>query len=99
MMSETDGAWFAPKKIGYGAGLPIVWQGWALLAVEVGGTVALMMTLTGARPGIGIAAATGFNVLFMPLIAKKTRGGWKWRNGPARASTSLERTDLYDLYG
>jgi len=23
--------WFAPKTYGYGAGLPIKWQGWALL--------------------------------------------------------------------
>jgi hypothetical protein len=27
-MSEGD--WFAPKKLGVGAGLPITWQGWAL---------------------------------------------------------------------
>ncbi len=22
--------WFAPKRYGYGAGLPIAWQGWVL---------------------------------------------------------------------
>ena len=27
-----EGDWFAPKTLGYGAGWPIAWQGWALLA-------------------------------------------------------------------
>jgi hypothetical protein len=80
-MTQSDGAWFAPKKTGYGAGLPIAWQGWVLLAVELGGTAALTMTLTHADEVTRIAAAIGFNVLFLPLVAKKTRGGWKWRNG------------------
>ena len=27
----SDGPeWFAPKRYGYGAGLPISWQGWAI---------------------------------------------------------------------
>ena len=30
----TDGPeWFAPKRYGYGAGLPISWQGWAIAVV------------------------------------------------------------------
>lgn len=31
-MWDDDKAWFAPKRYGYGSGLPIAWQGWALLA-------------------------------------------------------------------
>ncbi|WP_243403462.1 MULTISPECIES: hypothetical protein [Bacteria] len=31
MRNEDDDAWFAPKRFGYGAGLPIAWQGWAVL--------------------------------------------------------------------
>ena len=27
--------WFAPKRYGLGAGLPIAWQGWAVLAVFI----------------------------------------------------------------
>ena len=26
---KDDKPWFAPKRFGYGAGLPIAWQGWA----------------------------------------------------------------------
>ena len=28
---NNDAAWFAQKRFGYGAGLPLTWQGWALL--------------------------------------------------------------------
>jgi len=33
----SDGPeWFAPKRFGYGAGLPISWQGWTLTAAFMG---------------------------------------------------------------
>ena len=31
-----EGYWFEPKKLGYGAGLPVAWQGWVLLAFYTG---------------------------------------------------------------
>ena len=35
-MDDNDPpAWFAPKRYGYGAGLPISWQGWALTCAFV----------------------------------------------------------------
>jgi hypothetical protein len=30
-----DGDWFHPKKYGYGAGLPMRWQAWVLLAAYI----------------------------------------------------------------
>ena len=33
----SDGDWFAPKRFGYGAGLPIAWQGWALIIGRLSG--------------------------------------------------------------
>ena len=58
MSERDDGAWFAPKRFGYGAGLPIAWQGWALLA----GYIAVMLAPTPLLEwdpilGTGIAAA------------------------------------------
>ncbi len=41
MSRKDDKAWFTPKRYGYGAGLPVAWQGWALLA----GVVGLLATL------------------------------------------------------
>ena len=29
-MSDDGPEWFAPKRYGYGSGLPISWQGWAI---------------------------------------------------------------------
>lgn len=77
----TDGPeWFAPKRYGFGSGLPIAWQGWLVLgvylAVVIGASVAV-----GERPvfvGAVIFAAT---VLLLLVTARTTRGGWRWRWG------------------
>lgn len=70
--------WFRPKRRGYGAGLPIAWQGWALLAVHaalIGGTALLLrdrpVLLTGATVFVALAP--------MPLYRARTEGGWRWR--------------------
>ncbi|MFM2301046.1 MAG: hypothetical protein RLZZ84_782 [Pseudomonadota bacterium] len=77
---SSDKAWFAPKAFGYGAGMPIAWQGWAMLglhAVLIGlAAAAQHYTHTARLPWI-IGAA----LLPMPIYAAKTRGGWKWRWG------------------
>lgn len=77
-----EGDWFAAKTHGYGAGLPIAWQGWVLLFAYVGvllgtgllipggGFVTLVLGLT------GMALAT---VAFTLIARKRTKGGWKWR--------------------
>ena len=28
---SNDGAWFAEKRFGYGAALPLTWQGWTIM--------------------------------------------------------------------
>jgi hypothetical protein len=79
-MTYDDDSWFAPKRYGYGTGLPITWQGWAALL----GYVALIIAATFlirfswiAYAGI-VASATA---AFVILCAQKTRGGWRWRWG------------------
>lgn len=79
----NDGAWFAPKRLGYGSGLPIAWQGWLLLGLH------LAAMLGGAwlfqhRTEAVVAWLVITAILPMPLYAAKTRGGWKWR-GPGGA--------------
>lgn len=83
-----DTAWFAPKRYGYGSGLPIRWQGWLLygayLAIVAGIAV---LDRTGARPGEGNHRAIAFTMLVVTtallciISARHTRGGWKWRWG------------------
>jgi hypothetical protein len=77
----SDGPeWFAPKRYGYGSGMPISWQGWALTI----GFVLLAMLLAiifARRPLQLIAALAPLTIIFSVICAKTTRGGWRWRWG------------------
>ncbi|WP_260924511.1 hypothetical protein [Novosphingobium sp. 9] len=82
--TSHDGAWFAPKRFGYGSGLPIAWQGW----LTYGLYFALVFALGFWGPYGGENARLGSLVLILlttglliVVCAKKTRGGWKWRSG------------------
>lgn len=81
MTENDDGAWFAAKTFGYGAGLPIAWQGWVLLAIMVGVPIGLVIALIPTHIGYAPVAVLVPSLVFMPLVKAKTRGGWKWRNG------------------
>ena len=72
--------WFAPKRYGYGAGLPISWQGWALsLALGVA-VFAASMVFTD-QPAILFAIIAPLIITFIVITARTTRGGWRWRWG------------------
>jgi hypothetical protein len=70
--------WFAPKRYGYGAGLPISPEGWLALAAFVGGASAASRWLHGL-PRYA-ALATGCAAIVV-IGALKTKGGWRWRWG------------------
>lgn len=72
--------WFGPKRYGYGAGLPISWQGWALTLGFVLLVIVLGFTLKD-RPLALIAAIVPPIVAFIVISARTTRGGWRWRWG------------------
>jgi hypothetical protein len=72
--------WFAPKRYGYGAGLPIAWQGWALslgyiLLIVAASLLARFSLLAYASIVITLT------LLFIIVCARTTRGGWRWRWG------------------
>lgn len=77
------GDWFRPKAYGFGAGLPIAWQGWiltlAFLTLVVGlGTLAS----TGGMAAIAaVAAIVVATAVFIVIVHRRTRGGWRWRWG------------------
>lgn len=82
--SADDGAWFAAKRYGYGAGMPLRWQGWALLggyfaALAVAG--ALHRHGEQALRGTGLALFVIATTVLVVVAARRTRGGWKWRWG------------------
>lgn len=70
--------WFRAKRFGYGAGLPIAWQGWVVLALYLAICIGAPRALSGAPAAGAILAAT----VWLVWVAKaRTRGGWRWRSG------------------
>ena len=80
-MTQDDGAWFAPKRFGIGAGLPVAWQGWAV----IGGYLSLVLfawfLLRREHPMAFGAVAIILTLLLIVITAQHTRGGWRWRWG------------------
>lgn len=81
---DSPEPWFAAKRYGYGAGLPITWQGWAVMA----GYLAIMAVVVwldsqsdGRVKAIGFGLFLGATAIFVSLVRKRTGGGWKWRWG------------------
>lgn len=79
-MAEKEDAWFAQKTFGYGSGLPIRWQGWAMIAVHIAIILAGLPMAKTHPAGFAIYAAL-MVAIAMPIYAAKTEGGWKWRWG------------------
>jgi len=73
--------WFAQKRYGYGAGLPIAWQGWALLAAYVALLAGLGEVLVPAQTALFILLVAFATALLIWISARRTRGGWRWRWG------------------
>ncbi len=79
--------WFRAKRYGYGAGLPIAWQGRALLGGFIAAFLALMMALTRLiQQGSGlavlpVAAMIAVLVLFARTCQQRSDRDWRWRWG------------------
>ena len=77
----SDGPeWFAPKRYGLGSGLPISWQGWAVLAAYIV-TVTGAFFLFGERSPATAAVLCIATAVLIVISARTTRGGWRWRWG------------------
>lgn len=72
--------WFAPKRYGYGAGLPIAWQGWAVTLAYVG-VIGLAVWLLPPKPENILAIVIPATVALLVATMRTTRGGWHWRWG------------------
>ena len=73
--------WFSPKLFGYGAGLPISWEGWAALggyvAVMVVGALVIEFTQSPYRLLAAIPMALA-SIMLIVVARARTRGGWRW---------------------
>lgn len=80
---DDEEAWFAPRKLGIGAGRPIRWQGWALIGAYILALVGI--SLPGEKPdSLRITLILAITAIFLLVTARKTKGGWRWRNGDDR---------------
>jgi hypothetical protein len=71
------GDWFAPKRFGYGAGLPIAWQGWVVYALYL----AVVAAAASAHRGWSLVVVVPATLLLIVVCRRHTRGGWRWRSG------------------
>jgi hypothetical protein len=78
-MSSEDGIWFEQKRIGFGSGRPVAWQGWALIAGYVGAVAGLSFALMPMHPVPFYAVVAAATIVMVVVAARHTRGGWKWR--------------------
>ena len=77
----SDGPeWFAPKRYGYGAGLPIAWQGWAVLFAYLA-VIGIATLLLAATPLAVVAIVIPATAILLLIAVRTTRGGWRWRWG------------------
>jgi hypothetical protein len=77
----SDGPeWFAPKRYGYGTGLPISWQGWVVLIGYIGLVGICAYGLRGHSLQV-IAAVIPLTLAFIVICARTTKDGWRWRWG------------------
>lgn len=81
MTARRSKAWFAPKRYGYGASLPIAWQGWAALVAFLAAIGTALVQLGGLLRSLGVGALI---VLFSVVCFFKTEGGWRGRRGGKR---------------
>lgn len=77
-MAQTRKPWFAPKRYGYGSGLPITWEGWVILVGYLAGVIVTSRIMP-AFVGFCLIMAATAGLLW--ICATRTEGGWRWRNG------------------
>jgi hypothetical protein len=70
--------WFAPKAFGFGSGLPISWEGWAVSAAFL---LLIFSDIRLLADPWRTAGLIGLFVLFAAICACTTEGGWRWRWG------------------
>jgi len=78
-------AWFRAKRYGWGASMPITWQGWLTLAVS---GVAVFVAIVWTRDTVlRVAGLTLVAVALSLVVARKTEGGVRWRWGEQPLTT------------
>jgi len=72
--------WFAAKQYGVGASVPIAWQGWAITAAYAAIVTASALLMRRSEVALLSIIFTA-TAIFIVIVIKNTRGGWRWRWG------------------
>lgn len=72
--------WFSAKRYGYGAALPISWQGWLVTALYFAVAIGSAF-LFARRPVILLSIVFPATVIYLLIAARTTKGGMRWRQG------------------
>ncbi len=80
MSNEKVTYWFPAKQYGWGWGVPVAWQGWAVLAIFTGLMVAGgLMLLPGYGPVVfGVYTAVLSILLIAVCWIKGEPPAWRW---------------------
>ncbi len=80
-MDENNPYWFARKRYGWGWGLPLRWEGWAVLAAYAIGMTLLGIFVSPAKSMIwflyGVFVLTGA-LIWICAAKGEPPGGWHW---------------------
>ena len=83
-MLNDDKPWFRRRRYGYGAGAPIAWQGWALLASYIVALTGLSLFAPQARGielSLVVIAMLVLTGILIAVAKNRTEGEWRWRWG------------------
>jgi hypothetical protein len=78
MSNNRKQPWFSQRRFGYGSGLPVRWQGWAVLAVYAL-LIYLAVQFLGAL--LKMILIVGATLVLAAICYQRTEGGWRWRWG------------------
>ena len=70
--------WFRVKRYGYGASLPIAWQGWLLM---VGYVVASLLSALWLPWWAFLAVMAVMTPALLLVARRRSVGEWRWRDG------------------
>jgi Flp pilus assembly protein TadB len=81
MAQNEEDYWWAPKRYGIGAGMPLAWQAWAVAAAYSLAVVGGAWFILPLSPSAFVAIVLTATAALLVVRARKTRGGWRWRWG------------------
>lgn len=77
MPSKRENPWFRVKQTGYGAGLPMAWEGWLALTIYLAVAVGSAFLLP---PLATLAVLVLSTPAFVYLCYLKSDDEWRWRS-------------------